>query len=139
MQAAKSVLVKLGVHPSSRIDANEQDFQYTACRVGELEQYIALYRESNTSDQEKRVLGCFLLESLNEYLQSHDRPHPLQGEAIGLLHTELEIHEPELKYWSVCTSPNPEEWWPIAEHIEAWRKTNKALQVTGKPAPELER
>ena len=121
-EAAHSVLTKLGVDPGSRFGPDDQDFQYTACRVEEFDSYVGLYSSDGLSDREKRILGCFMLEGLNEHLQTTGAAHPRQGEAFELLHADRYIHESELEYWSDGTDPNPDNWWPIAEYLQAWKR-----------------
>ena len=89
--AVKSVLIKIGVDPSTRYGVLDQDYESTTCKVEELEQYIDLYEKEDTSIFEKRVLGCYFLECLNEYYQVNDICHPMQNRAIELLHSDIEI------------------------------------------------
>ena len=49
---------------------------------------------------EKRVLGCYMRETLNAYLQLNDGAHSVQAHAFQLLHADSDIHESELAYWS---------------------------------------
>lgn len=120
--AAKSVLMKIGVDPTTRINDQDQDFEYTSCSLEELSAYIDLYTKPETSDQEKRVLGCYFLQCLNEYFQINDVEHPMQKIALGLLHADMQIHETELSYWSDTSDPNEEAWWPIAKILLKWAR-----------------
>ncbi len=117
IDAIKSVLKKLGIDPSSRCDNYDQDCEYTTCKVEELESYVKLYSKSETSIYEKRVLGCYFLECLNEYVQEHEIEHPLQNNALQLLFTDKEIHESEIEYWADTSESNEEYWWPITKYL----------------------
>lgn len=119
-EAVQSVLTKIGVDPSSRIDSSDQDIEYTTCKTHELERYIVLYTQEDTTIYEKRVLGCYFLECLNEYIQEHGKPHPQQDQAISLLLSDLQIHETEISYWSDTSDLDEENWWPIAKTLAHW-------------------
>ena len=129
LDAAKSVLVKIGVDPATRINLLDQDFEYTSCSLEELSKYINLYEESETSKYEKRVLGCYFLECLNEYVAVNKSEHPLQTTAFGLLSAEPDIHSSELDYWSDTSDHNQEHWWPITKYLIDWENGhNKPMQ-----------
>lgn len=115
-----SVLEKIGITPSSRLDRYDQDPEYTTCRLEEIEKYIELYKKPDTSIYEKRVLGCYFLECMNEYIQAENTSHLLQEEAFSLLHSDIDIHESEIAYWSDTSDPNKVHWWPIAETLAQW-------------------
>jgi hypothetical protein len=123
MEAAASIFRKLGIEPVSRFSAGDQDFEYTSCEVSELEKYLGLYLEIDTSDMEKRVLGCFFLECLNDYVSTNNSAYPKHSDIMKLLHNDLEIHESELEYWTNTKDPIKEHWWPITEYILEWRGT----------------
>ncbi|MFH1999473.1 MAG: hypothetical protein ABIK28_07315 [Planctomycetota bacterium] len=123
MEAAKSVLIKIGVDPSTRFDVQDQDFMYTSCKVDEINQYIKLYEQKDTTPVEKRVLGCFLLECLNEYFEDNKKGHPLQSHAFKLLHNDTDVHESELKYWTNTSDTDEDHWWPITKELLKWRNT----------------
>ena len=67
IDAARSVLAKIGVDPATR-DFDCQDYEYTTCNMSELERYIELYPKENTNEYEKRVLGCYIIEALNDFV-----------------------------------------------------------------------
>ena len=121
--AIRSVLQKIGVQPSTRFDCLSQDAEYTTCMLDELEQYIELYEKSDTTIYEKRVLGCYFLESLNEYFQLNGSPHPKQEHAFRLLHYDKEVYGAELEYWTDTSDPIEDNWWPITKEILTWRAT----------------
>ncbi len=123
IEAIDSVLMKIGVEPSSRYDEHDQDHEYTTCRIEEIEKYFTLYKKNDTTFFEKRVLGCYFLECLNEYLEDNKFPHVLQNEILSLLHTDIEIHESELEYWSNTSNGSKEDWWAITSEIINWRNT----------------
>jgi len=122
--AIRAVLVKLGIDPVERVDASDQDPEYTACRSEELDSYFRLYRE--TADlNERAVLCCFLLDGLNELIQD-GCPHPREAEILNALIGAGEVHAAELSYWADTSDPDPENWWPI---------TNTLLRHMGRQAP----
>jgi len=122
IEAVKSILVKIGVDPMSR-DLNCQDFEYTTCELQELDAYIKLYEERETSIYEKRVLGCYFLECLNEHVSIHNEAHPSQQIAFGLLHSDKDIHKSELAYWKNTKGRTEDEWWPITKYLNEWKNT----------------
>ena len=116
IEAVKSDLLKLNIDPASR-DLDCQDYEYTTCKLDEIDKYINLYK--NTTVYEKRLLGCYFLECLNEYVSSNGKEHSLQVEAFKLLHADIDIHETEIEYWS-NTEGNKDERWPICEYLLKW-------------------
>ncbi len=121
MEAAASIFQKLGIDPSTRFDALDQDFEYTSCRVSELEQYFTIYQAHDTTEQEKRVLGCFLFECLNEYILSNDKEHPIFSEVMMLLHCDESIHRTEIEYWVNTQDADEQYWWPITSYVLRWQ------------------
>ncbi len=123
IDAIGSVLRKIGVNPSTRHNSYDQDPEYTTCKIEELEQYLNLYENDGTSIYEKRVLGCYFFECLNEHLQSYKKAHPQQISIFNLLLNDIEIHESEFEYWTDISEPDEENWWPITKEILKWRNT----------------
>jgi len=123
MDAATRIFEKLGVEASTRFDENDQDFEYTSCRVEEIEQYLNLYNQDSTTEQERRVLGCFLFEGLNEYVQNHAKEHELFEEVMRILYRDEYIHETEIEYWTNIEEKDEESWWPITHYILRWKNT----------------
>ncbi len=122
IDAIKSVLIKSGVDLSTR-DLSCQDYKYTTCKLEELDKYVNLYKKNETTIYEKRVLGCYLLECLNEYVAINNKEHSLQKIAFTLLHSDINIHETELEYWTDTKDRNKEEWWPITKYLLKWQNT----------------
>jgi len=122
IDAVKSVLIKSGIDLSTR-DLDCQDYEYTTCKLEELDDYISLYNQNDTSIYEKRVLGCYFLECLNEYVQINNKEHPLQNAAFKLLHSDIEIHETELAYWTDTAGRNEQDWWSITKYLLKWQNT----------------
>ena len=118
MRAAASVLTKLGINPDSRLNDYAQDFEYTSCKLEELEYYLLLYIKEDTSDREKRVLGCYFVECLNDYLQENKVCHPKQNEIVKLLFDDKSIHKHELKYRVESHDSDRELSWVIAKYLE---------------------
>jgi len=115
--AAESVLTKIGVDPSTRFDKFDQDFEYTSCEVGELDKYLDLYVSPETTDEEKRLLGCFILQCLNDYIEEYDKEHEKQSYSVELLFNDMDIHETELEYWSTTHSDDENDWWYITKYL----------------------
>ena len=120
--AARNILRKLGVEPESRFGKGDQDFEYTACEMEELGQYVSLYNRNDTALLEKRVLGCFFMEGLNDYVSTNDSKHPLQDEILTILHRDIKIHHYELDYRTDTEGRKEGEWWPICKYILEWRR-----------------
>jgi len=96
LEAVKSVLEKIGVDPNSR-DLGCQDFEYTTCDMSELEKYIELYQKESTSQFEKRVLGCYLIEGLNDYVSLYEKAHPLLDDAFCICILTILYIKPKLR------------------------------------------
>jgi hypothetical protein len=111
-QTIQSVLSRLGIDPRERMDELDQDPEYTACRSEEIPSYFRLYTEGVLDADERAVLCCFLLEGLNERIQT-GAPHPLQEDILTTLFAAGEIHAAELAYWMDSSDPDEENWWPI--------------------------
>ena len=119
IEAVKTVLAKIGVDPETR-DLDCQDYEYTTCTLEELPSYIDLYQHNDTSVLEKRVLGCYFLECLNEFVSINSREHPQQKIALELLFSDIEIHKSELAYFGKIDGLAEEERWPIAKYLLRW-------------------
>jgi len=118
LEAVNSILKKLGVNPSSRYDDQDQDYEYTTCRLEELDDYIEIYTLSESTDTEKRLLGCYLLQSLEDYIAKYNKTHEKQDYVLDLLYSDIIIHETELEYWSTPMDINDEStWWHITKHL----------------------
>lgn len=124
MDAAASVLHKLGVDSASRFDQYDQDFEYTACRVEELEAYLKLYQDEDTTLGEKRLLGCFLIEGLYDYVSENDKPHPLQNDVFERLHQDMSFHYHEFEYRFEWWGLDGYEPWLICDQFMEWRKNH---------------
>lgn len=125
-EAIASVLTKIGVDPNTRMAAFGQDIEYTSCRLVELDQYVALYEEPTTSIYEKRVLGCYFLECLNDHIQVKQTIHPLQNRIFTLLFSDQEIHATEIAYWTNTShSKNEADWWAVTKEILNWINTKR--------------
>ncbi len=137
IDAVESVLAKIGIDPETRVIDGDQDYEYTTCKIEELPQYIELYEKDDTSIYEKRVLGCYFLECLNDYVQDEDAAHKLQDGAFRLLHRDTHIHESELEYWTETSDPDEENWWPITRQILNWRKRSPGHEERRQKAARL--
>lgn len=129
--AIRRVLARVGVDPSTRLDANDQDPEYTSCRREELAAYFLIYRDGSIDPDERAVLSCFMLESLNDFCAAGS-PHPLQAAILDALLDADDTHADEIAYWSDSGDPNPGNRWPIAEHILRHRAA-RSCQAEGAP------
>ncbi len=120
IEAVKSVLMKIGIDPVLRLSGLDQDFEYTSCKVEEIEKYIELYGSLDISDKEKRVLGCFLLQSLNDYIGRYGEAHHKQEAAIKYLFKDIEIHRSEVEYWRDEVDVDQNNWWHITGHLKRY-------------------
>jgi len=118
--AAFSVLEKIGVDPNSR-DLHCQDFEYTTGKMEELDKYLEVYKRTDTTVYEKRLLGCYFMEGLNDYVSVNDVNHPLQNQIFEILHRDFDLHHRELEYRVETDDPNEDHWWPIRKYVIAWR------------------
>ncbi len=121
--AINSVLIKIGIDPSTRFDKYDQDIEYTSCKLEELDKYFNLYTKDDTTFYEKRVLGCYFLECLNEYFENENKCHFLQNKIFEILYSDIEIHESELEYWIDVSDPKEDNWWPITKELLTWKNT----------------
>ena len=121
MQAGRSILKKLGIDEASRIDDGDQDFEYTSCRIEELESYISIYGDKETTDAEKVVLGCFFLECLNDHIAEHNVAHRLQKKAFEILFKDKHLHAEELSYRLENDDGIEEHCWPIRKELLKWQ------------------
>ncbi len=87
----------------------------------ELEQYFDLYGKDDTTIYEKRVLGCYLMEGLNDYVSVHNVKHPLQNRILEVIHVDMEIHQSELDYRILTDDPDEAHCWPIRKYVIEWR------------------
>ena len=126
VDAMKSVLTKLGIDISCRFDEYDQDYEYTTCRVEELDAYLKLYEEKDTTPEEKRLLGCYFLECLNDHVANEATAHSGQDEAFTILHRDIAIHQSELEYWTETSKLSDDLSWPITKEILAWRKKEES-------------
>lgn len=126
IEAVVSILKKVGVEPASR-DLNCQDYEYTTCRMEELEQYFQIYNRHDTTTREKRVLGCYFMQGLNDFVSMYQTKHPLQDQIFAILHRDIEIHQVELEYRVETEDLEEEHWWPIRKYIVEWRVNAKNI------------
>ncbi|MEP7120424.1 MAG: VOC family protein [Byssovorax sp.] len=115
--ALERVLRKLGIDPAERLwSDDDQDAEYLSCRREEVSAYFELYRRRDTEATERDVLCCFLLQGLNDHCSTGEL-HPEQAAILDALFDAGEAHADELAYWMDMLSADPEDWWPITEHL----------------------
>ncbi len=120
-ESIRRVLKRLSIRPEDRMGPHAQDLEYTACRSDELDAYVDLYASPDLDDDERGVLCCFILESINELIQLGE-PHYRQGQALNMLFSNEELHRHELEYWMDTSEPNEDNWWPITPTLLAFKK-----------------
>ncbi len=112
--ACLSIQVKLGIEKESVY--LDQDWEYILADECRLHDYVEMYNRKDTTNLEKRVLGCFIIQSLTELL-----PDKIpEGEArkhIAMLAQDSDIHESELKYWSNEEEGDEENWAYVTKYI----------------------
>jgi hypothetical protein len=116
VDGALEVARYLEIDPAT-IDFTCQDWEYTYPRDEQLPDFIRAYRDFPLSDLAKRVLGCFLFETLEGHL-ANDGAEQLVHEVLAMLKRDYHIHEPEFRYWSLIDREEedkggPECWWDI--------------------------
>ncbi len=121
IDVVRSILRKLKIDGASRIDSFDQDIEYTSCRVEELESYIDLYVSQDLPNEEKRILGCYFLECLNDYVSEHNVAHPMQNKAFEVLFKDEALHSEELSYRLENRDNIEEHCWPIRKEIIKWQ------------------
>lgn len=115
------VLAKLGIDPSERMIEGDQDPEYTSCRAEEIPRYFELYTSGTLAPEEREVLCCFLLQGLNDSIQSGEA-HPLQTVIFDALFDAEGLHREELAYWMNTSDPDSENWWPITAALVAHKR-----------------
>ena len=120
--ACISVLNKLGID-KDKLNLDCQDWQYTLADAEYLNKYIELYGLSQTSRKEKRVLSCFIIESL-EYLLPNKVKNDDVVSILSMLSNDMEIHKTEFEEWSLLEDEHyinhPEDCWYITKYIRAF-------------------
>ena len=125
VDGALEVVRHLGIAPDS-IDFTCQDWEYTYPELEQLPDFVRAYTNFALSDSAKRVLGCFIFQTLEGYL-STGAPEEFVHKTLQMLKQDYTIHEPEFRYWSLVDDEedqrDPEDWWYITrfarEYIEA--------------------
>ena len=110
-----SILNKIGIDKST-LDLDCQDWEYTLADPRYLKDYIELYKSDKTTELEKRVLGCFIIQSIDDLLpnQIHDKE---VIQKLKLLENDHEIHKDEFLYWSSVDDKNEENLFYITKYI----------------------
>jgi len=76
----------------------------------ELDKYLDLYDAPGISDPERRVLGCYLMEGLNNFVYTNDRKHPLHDRIMEIFKRDYKIHNFEVQYRLETEDDDPENW-----------------------------
>jgi len=113
---AIEVAEHLGVDPDA-IDFTCQDWEYTYPELQQLPEFIRVYRTCDLSDHAKRVLGCFIFQTLDEHLRSGGS-ETLVHDTLRELKRDYRIHEPEFRYWALTDfdndeKGNPDDWFHL--------------------------
>ena len=113
-EGGEEVALLLGVSVDEMM--NCQDWEYTFPKVDDLSRYQAIYDRKEVSDLAKRVLGCFIFESLEGYLRAGGSESIVQ---IGLkrLAQDFYIHKEEFHDWALYDDEHydlhPEDGWSL--------------------------
>lgn len=115
-EGALEIAKHLDIDPDT-IDFNCQDWEYTYPTLDQLPAFIATYRNRTLSDAAKRVLGCFIFQTLDDHL-GDGGSEALVRDTLAMLACEYRIHEPEFRYWSLVEIDDedkgkPEDWFYI--------------------------
>ena len=113
--ACQSILAKLG-RDEKQIALFGQDWEYLLADEVLLPEYTRLYESNETTDLEKRVLGCFIIQSIENRL-----PNAISAEEtrshLRLLWKDRQIHQSEFVYWSVNEEEKEEHMFLITKYI----------------------
>ena len=117
-EGAIEIADHLGVDPGT-IDFTCQDWEYTYPELDQLPDFISVYRTCRLSDQAKRVLGCFIFQTLDDHLRAGGSA-TLVRDTLAMLKTDYRIHEPEFRYWSLSDiddheKSEPDDWFYVTQ------------------------
>lgn len=99
--AAVSIFEKLDID-TEKLNLDCQDWEYTLADKKYLEQYISLYTLGTTTKLEKRVLGSFIIQSLEDLLaEKQGFPQDYVLKQLDMLAIDIDIHKYEFEYWSL--------------------------------------
>jgi len=115
MDSCLSILDKLEID-KSKLYLGCQDWEYTLADDKYLKEYIELYRAEETTDLEKRVLGCFIIQSITDLLPTNITKQEVR-KSLAMLARDFEIHKEELEYWSNFEEDNEENWFYVTRYI----------------------
>ena len=94
-----------------------------------MEQYFELYHSGKLLDDEKRVLCCFMIESLNEF--AHSQEHRLHDIIANALFDDEALHRDVLDYWIHADNPDEANCWPVRKGLLRILNSRKANQTHG--------
>ena len=103
---AIEVAEHLGIDPGT-INFTCQDWEYLYPELQQLPEFIRIYATCNLSDRAKRVLGCFIFQTLDDHLRSGGS-EALVHDTLSELKRDYRIHEPEFRYWALSDLDNDE-------------------------------
>ena len=114
-----SILEKLGIDKDT-LDLDCQDWEYTLADERFLSEYIKLYNVDSTTGLEKRVLGSFIIQSL-ENLLAKGIKESFVVEILTMLSKDQDIHQYEFEYWSLLGDEHylehEEDCWHITKYV----------------------
>lgn len=121
-EGAIEVAKHLGVEPDD-ILSEGQDWEYTYPNLNDFDRYLAIYQTAGISDRAKRVLGCFLFETLEDHLRAGGNDERIK-ETLKMLFADMTIHKAEFDYWALLdtdyASENPDDWWFITKYVREY-------------------
>ncbi|WP_298864957.1 hypothetical protein [uncultured Gimesia sp.] len=111
----RSLLQKLGKE-EVQFELFGQDWEYILADEVLLPEYIRLYESNETTDQEKRVLGCFIIQSIENKLPDKISAEKARSH-LRLLCKDRHIHQSEIEYWSVVEENDEEHMFQVTKYI----------------------
>ncbi len=118
-EACRSIFNKLEMD-FGLLNLECQDWQYTLADDKFLENYLELYQRDDTTDFEKRVLGCFIIQSLEDILIRGKEQYDI-NRILKMLSKDMEIHQTEFEYWGLLDDKhyleNIKDCWKITKYI----------------------
>ncbi|MEE9336799.1 MAG: hypothetical protein V3U87_01855, partial [Methylococcaceae bacterium] len=122
IESCISILDKLGID-KDKLDLECQDWEYTLADERYLKSYIKLYSNDKTTKLEKRVLGCFIIQCLQDILVEGAKENYVI-KILTMLSKDMEIHKYEFEYWSLLEDENyiehEEDCWHITKLIRTF-------------------
>jgi hypothetical protein len=116
---AREVATALGISVDAILDQG-QDWEYIFPTLSDLPLYEEIYAAKGTSDSAKRVLGCFILQCLEDHIEGGGS-ESIARSSLSRLARDFHIHREEFRYWSLVDDEHydrhPEDGWSIMNMV----------------------